>query len=151
MARMHSRKKGKSGSTKPSTRVKPSWLRYTEKEIEMLITKLAKEDKNASEIGIILRDSYGIPDVKTITGKKINKILKDKELGSKIPEDLLSLIKRSINLSKHNEENRKDMTSKKGSQLTDSKIKRLAKYYKSTGVLPMDWKFDKKSIKFYVE
>ena len=44
MARMHSRDKGKSKSTRPSSRDKPSWLRYTSKEVELLIVKLAKDE-----------------------------------------------------------------------------------------------------------
>ena len=34
MARMHSRDKGKSRSTKPSSKTVPSWLMYKPKEIE---------------------------------------------------------------------------------------------------------------------
>ena len=33
---------------------------------------MAKEGKSTSEIGILLRDTYGIPSVKLITGKRVN-------------------------------------------------------------------------------
>ena len=50
MARMHSRKKGKSGSKKPSKPVKLSWIRYTEKEIEQIREEEEKfEDEKGSK------------------------------------------------------------------------------------------------------
>lgn len=151
MARMHSRKRGKAGSTKPVKKSKPSWVSYKPKEVETLVLKLAKTGKSSAEIGIILRDSYGIPSVKAITNKKILTILKENKLAPKLPEDLSNLIKRYIELAKHMESNRHDMPGKRGLQLTESKIKRLIKYYKSTGVLPEDWRFDKKRAKLLVE
>lgn len=151
MARIYSRKKGKSGSKKPLIKAKLSWMRYNPKEIELLVVKLAKEGKPASLIGLVLRDSYGIPDVKAIAGKSITKILNEKKLAPKIPEDLMAVIKRSIVIRKHMEENKQDMTALRGLQITESKIKRLVKYYKRAKKLPVDWKYDVKSIKLYVE
>ena len=49
MARMHSRKHGKHGSTKPPKR-RHVWLIYDKEEIEQLIKKLAKEGKSNSDI-----------------------------------------------------------------------------------------------------
>ncbi len=151
MARMHSRKRGKAGSKKPSKKVKPSWLRYKPKEIELVVVKLAKEGKTPSQIGLVLRDTYGIPDVKVAAGIKISKILAEKGLLGKIPEDLMALIKKSIRLQKHLEANKQDKPVLRGLQLTQSKIKRLVKYYKRTERLPMDWKYDPKSIGLYAE
>ena len=151
MARMHSRKKGKSGSKKPFKRTPLSWIRYKPKEIELLVVKLAKEGKRASEIGLTLRDTYGIPDVKKIVGKKITKILAEKKLSAKIPEDLMALIKKDIAVRKHLEHNTKDETAKRGLTLTESKIKRLVKYYKEAGKLPEEWKYEPKRVRFYIE
>ena len=81
MARMHSRARGKSGSNKPVTTKIPSWLSYKPKEIELLIAKLRKEGRTSAQIGLYLRDNYGIPDVQLITKKKITKILNEKKLG----------------------------------------------------------------------
>lgn len=147
MARMYSRRKGKSGSKSFSTEQKKTWIRYTAKEIESLIVKLGKAEKRASEIGSILRDSYGIPDVKLITKKRITKILEESKITHELPEDIASLIKRHIELSKHLEANHKDMAAKRGLQLTESKINRLMKYYKKVGKLPKTWKFDKEKAK----
>jgi small subunit ribosomal protein S15 len=151
MARMHSRAKGKSGSTKPSKLSVPSWLQYKPKEIELLVVKYAKEGKAPSQIGLLLRDEYGIPDVKVITGKTILAILKEKSLATPIPEDLMALIRKAILVKKHLAENHKDMTAKRGIQLTESKIMRLAKYYKRTGRLPATWKYDPEKVRLSIE
>lgn len=151
MSRMYSRKRGKAGSKKPLTTKKPSWTSLKPKEVETIIAKLKKEGKSAALIGLILRDSYGIPDVKLLLGKTITKVLEEKDLRPNIPEDLFSLIKKSVSLQKHRETNRQDQTSLRGLQLTESKIRRLTKYYKRTGRLPMDWKFDAESLRLYVQ
>jgi len=151
MARMYSRKKGKSGSRKPIKKSKPIWLRYSSKETEQLVIKLARSEKTASEIGVILRDSYGIPSVRVMTKKKITKILEDNKLMRKLPFDLLSLIRKQVDIMKHMDANKKDMTAKRGLLLTESKIRRLVKYYKKVGKLPKDWKYDKKNAKLLLE
>jgi len=151
MARMYSRKKGKSSSTKPSKKFKPTWVRYKKREVEMLVQKLGKEGHSSSEIGIILRDAYGVPDVKIAAERSITEILKEKKLLGNIPEDLMAVIKKAVNLRKHFEENRQDQTSFRGIHLAESKIKRLVKYYKKTGKIPIDWKYDSESIKLYAE
>jgi len=151
MARMHSRKKGKSGSTKLVKKIKPSWVRYSAKEIEQLILKLNKSGKSTSEIGVILRDTYGVPDVKTITKKKITQILNDNNVVPKLPEEMTNLIKKDIAIMAHLEINKKDMGAKRGHQLTDSKIRRLAKYYKKTKRIPENWNYDSKKAKLLVE
>lgn len=142
MARMHSRDKGKSGSTKPVTKKKHPWVRYGANEVEQLVAKLGKSGKTASQIGIILRDTYGIPDVKIMTEKTVVRILKEKKLYPELPEDFLALVKKQIKIQKHLEKNRHDMPSKRGLQLTESKIRRLVKYYKKTKKLPKDWTYD---------
>jgi small subunit ribosomal protein S15 len=151
MAKMHSRKRGNAGSKKPLHKTKPSWLRVQGKELEMLIVKLAKEGKSASHIGLELRDSYGVPDVKTVHGKRITQVLAEKGHTTKLPEDLLALMKRAAAIRKHLEENRQDMPALRGMQLTDAKIKRLVKYYKATGKLPIDFKYDPAQLKLYTQ
>ena len=151
MARMHSRAKGKHGSTKPSKQSVPSWLGISKKELEMLVVKLAKENKTTSQIGILLRDQYGVPDVKLVLGKTISAILKEKSLLKELPEDMTALIKKSIDIRKHMEENKHDMSAKRGLLWTESKIQRLVKYYKISGRLALDWKYDPKTIRIYVD
>jgi len=151
MARMYSRKKGKSKSTRPLVKKQPNWVRYKQKEAEMLIVKLGKEKKTPATIGIVLRDTYGIPDIKLVCGKSISVILKENNLLSKVPNDLIDLIKKAIDVRKHLENNKQDMTAKRGLQLTESKINRLAKYYKKIGKLDLSWKYDPKRASFLIE
>ena len=73
---MHSRKKGKSGSTRPARLEKPVWVELSSEEVENEVVKLARKGFSQSLIGVILRDSYGVPLVKVVTGKSINQILK---------------------------------------------------------------------------
>ena len=151
MARKYSRKHGKSGSKKPIKKTLPVWLRYKPNEVEILIVKLAKEEKNASEIGIILRDTYGIPDVRTLCKKKISQILIEKKTAPELPDDLTALIRKSVAIRKHSETNNKDETAKRGLTLTESKIKLLTKYYKKSGKLASEWKFDPERAGFYTK
>lgn len=149
MARMYARKKGKSGSKKPLT--KATWVEYSPEEVEQLVVKLAKEGYSSAMIGLILRDQYGIPSVRDITGKKITKILAEHGLAPKIPEDLFNLLKKAVNLRKHLEVHRKDKHSRRGLELLESKIRRLAEYYIRKGKLPKDWKYDPEKAKIWVQ
>ncbi|MBW2968103.1 30S ribosomal protein S15 [Candidatus Woesearchaeota archaeon] len=151
MARMHSRDKGKSGSKKPMKQAVPAWVRYKQREVEVLVSKAAKEGRTPSQIGMLLRDTYGIPDVKTLTGKSITAILNEKKLSPELPEDLRALIKKAAMIRVHLEENKQDKPAMRGLQLTESKIRRLVKYYKGTGVLGVEWKYDPKKASTYLE
>ncbi len=150
MARMHARKRGKSSSTRPPRRTPPEWVKIPPQEVEDLVVKLAREGHPPSTIGVILRDQYGIPLVKQIVGKSITQILEENNLSLPLPEDLLNLIRRAVNLRKHLEEHPKDLHSKRGLQLIESKIHRLVKYYKRVKKIPQDWKYDPKKAEILV-
>jgi len=151
MARMHSRRKGKSGSTKPIDAKKKIWVKYDSKEIESLVLKLYNSGMTKSKIGLTLRDSYGVPSVKLITKRSIAKILEKNKIKEELPEDLNFLIKKDIQLIKHLEENRHDQPARRGLRLTESKINRLVKYYKKTGKLSKTWVYDKDKAKLLVD
>lgn len=148
---MHSRARGNSGSHRPFGRPVPAWVTYDAKTVEQLVVKLAKAGSSSSQIGITLRDSYGVPDVKAITKKTIGRILEANKLTPSLPEDMKNLIKKDIKLMKHREDEPHDQTSKRGLTLTVSKINRLTKYYKRTGRLPVDWKYDRSKAKVLVD
>jgi len=101
-------------------------------------------------MGIILRDQYGVGDVQKITGKKISKILKENDLLPELPEDLQNLINKAINLRSHLEKNTRDTHNRRSLQLIESKIKRIEKYYKKTGVLPGGWRYTHEKAKLMV-
>ncbi len=141
MARMHTRKKGKSSSTKPLKEEVKTWVRYNEKEVEKLVLKLKKKGMSPSKIGLKLRDQYGIPSVKAVTGKKITKILEENDEELEIPEDLRNLFEKYVSVVEHYEENKQDQTAKRGITQTKSKINRLVRYYKKKGKLDEDFRF----------
>jgi hypothetical protein len=58
-------------------------------------------------LGVILRDSHGVAQVRWVTGNKIVRILKSKGIAPEIPEDLYHLIKKAVNIRKHLERSRK--------------------------------------------
>jgi len=151
MARIHARTKGKSGSTHPLREKHPEWSSLNPREIEGRIMELAKAEKTTSEIGMILRDQYAVPDVKIATGKTITKILEQNKITQEIPEDLQNLIKTALKLKKHIDQNQKDLKSKRNLSLTESKIRRLMKYYHREQRLPVGWKYSLDQAKLMFE
>ncbi|KAF5103314.1 hypothetical protein DV451_001487 [Geotrichum candidum] len=142
MARLHSKGKGMSSSATPYSRHAPSWLKLTPDSVVEQIIKYARKGLTPSQIGVLLRDSHGVAQVKVITGNKILRILKSNGLAPEIPEDLYHLIKKAVSVRKHLEKNRKDMDSKFRLILIESRIHRLSRYYKTVGVLPPTWKYE---------
>eukprot|EP01056_Protomagalhaensia_sp_Gyna25_P002210 Protomagalhaensia_sp_Gyna_25__2209@NODE_21_length_7814_cov_1312_689003_g14_i0_p8_GENE_NODE_21_length_7814_cov_1312_689003_g14_i0NODE_21_length_7814_cov_1312_689003_g14_i0_p8_ORF_typecomplete_len152_score21_26Ribosomal_S13_N/PF08069_12/1_1e30Ribosomal_S13_N/PF08069_12/4e03Ribosomal_S15/PF00312_22/1_6e16YflT/PF11181_8/0_0033HTH_7/PF02796_15/2_1e02HTH_7/PF02796_15/1_4Recombinase/PF07508_13/6_7e03Recombinase/PF07508_13/0_073HTH_23/PF13384_6/3e02HTH_23/PF13384_6/4HTH_23/PF13384_6/1_2e03_NODE_21_lengt len=141
MARMYGHGKGISRSTLPYKRSAPSWSKTTPEEVVRSIVQLAKKGMTPSQIGVILRDSQGIPRVQSITGQRINKILERKGLAAEIPESLYFLMKKAVTMRKHMEKARGDMDCKFRLGLCESKIHRLARYYRRTHKLPHTWKY----------
>ncbi|OYT37931.1 MAG: 30S ribosomal protein S15 [Desulfurococcales archaeon ex4484_58] len=146
------RKKGQSHSTRPAIAGPPRWLKLdmSPEDIELLVVELAKKGYTPSMIGIILRDQFGIPLVKQVTGKKITQILEKYNVKLPVPEDLLHLMRRAVNLRRHLEEHPKDYHAKKGLIEIESKIHRLVKYYKRVGKLPSDWRYTPETAKLIV-
>lgn len=141
MAKMHTRKKGKSSSTKPTNATKPTWVTMTQAEIEDLVVEIAKTGKTEAQIGQILRDQYAIPSVKLLTGKTISQVLKSRKAASEYPSDLIDLIRRAMNIRKHLGKNTRDDSNKKKLTDVESKVKRLVRYYRGKK-LPAGWKYD---------
>ncbi len=130
--------------TKAARRAMPAreaWVDYKPEDVEKLVASLGKSGQDAAEIGMLLREQYAVPSVKAITGKRIERILADADIKSDLPRDLLNLIRKSVVLLNHMKENKKDMTAKRGYQLTVSKIRRLAKYYMRKGRIPHGWRY----------
>ncbi|MDD3622136.1 MAG: 30S ribosomal protein S15 [Methanofollis sp.] len=141
MARMHARRRGKSGSVAPYRTKAPEWCEVSADEAVKIVVDLRKMGKTSSEIGFILRDKYGIPDINLVTGKKVGEILEENGLATEIPEDLRNLIAKSLAMRKHLAANKNDTHNKRQLQLTESKVRRLVKYYRSSGKLAADWTY----------
>merc|ERR1712146_464847 len=130
MGRMHSKGKGIARRSLPYKRTPPSWVKQSAADTVKEICSMAKKGYSPSSIGV-LRDSHGIPQVKMIAGNKIVRILRAQGLAPTLPEDLHCLIKKAVAVRKHLEKNRKDKDSKFRLILIESRIHRLARYYKS--------------------
>ena len=133
--------KGKSHSRRPVSKRAPAWCRYSPEEAEAFVIQLAKEGHPPSLIGILLRDQYGIPLTKYLTGKSVTEIMESAGVSLELPEDLQNLLQKADRLHRHMARNKKDAVNKHSLELVTSKIRRLAKYYRKSNVLPEDWKY----------
>merc|ERR1712072_141380 len=142
MGRMHSKGKGIARRSLPYKRTAPSWVKQSAGECVKEIRAMAKKGFTPSQIGVVLRDSHGIPQVKMVAGNKIVRILRSQGLAPSLPEDLYCLIKKAVAVRKHLEKNRKDKDSKFRLILIESRIHRPARYYKLAKMLPANFKYE---------
>jgi small subunit ribosomal protein S15 len=105
---------------------KPAWLKLKEQEVTKIIEDLSKK-YSSSQIGIILRDQYGIPTIK-LYGKKLKKYLKQK--GIECDEELKNAEKKVEKLKEHLKKNITDRKAKHKLQKAQSRLNVLKKYYK---------------------
>ncbi len=115
-------------------------------EVYKIIEKLAREGNPPSKIGLILRDQYGIGDVRKVTGKKLSRILEELGFKKEVPEDLTNLLKKAVKLLNHLSKHKKDFRSKRALEILEGKINSLAKYYIRKGKLPKSWKYDRERV-----
>ncbi len=149
MARMHTKKRGKSASQKPFNR-SASWVAQTPEEVEELVVKYAKEGNSEATIGRIVRDVHSIPSVRTVAKKTISQILVEKNLAPKYPTDLIDLIRRAVAMRTHLKSNNRDVQNATTLNHVEAKIKRLVKYYRGSK-LPQKWKYDPEQAELLVK
>ena len=119
----------------------PEWVPLTATEIEDLIVQFTENGLTSAKIGLILRDQYGVPNVRLATGKTVTEIMKEKGVMPDLPEDLSNLMRRAISLNVHVKNHRGDVANLRGLNLIEARIRRLERYYKRMGVLPETWKY----------
>jgi small subunit ribosomal protein S15 len=141
LARIHSHRHGKSHQTRPTSKRPPSWLTYSADEVSSMTIKMGKEGLTPSQIGVRLRDEYGIPLVKPIIGKSISTLLRENKLAPAIPEDLQNLLERAKRVQQHLTTFKSDRRNVRSLELIEAKIYRLSKHYKKVGILPSDFKY----------
>ncbi|CAG5113745.1 Oidioi.mRNA.OKI2018_I69.chr2.g7835.t1.cds [Oikopleura dioica] len=142
MGRMHAPGKGISGSALPYRRSVPSWQKTSAEEVKDIIAKLAKKGYKPSLIGVHLRDTHGVGKSHYLTGSKILRVLKSMGAAPELPEDLYFMIRKAVGMRKHLERNRKDKDGKFRLILIESRIHRLARYYREKGVVPPNFKYE---------
>lgn len=152
MARMYKSRSGKSGSSKPFVSDAPSWSNTDKEAVTELILELAKSGKTTAEIGTILRDQHAVPNARLVIGMRIGKLLSDNGIGGKYPEDMMNLMRQAVGIINHlGSGNHKDLHNKRSLELTEAKIRRLARYHMSEGKLPADWRYKREELRLMVE
>jgi len=127
---------------------KSNWVTYEKDEIEALITKLAKEGKSSAMIGQLLRDQYGIPNVRKFD-IRVSEVLQT-AAPREVPEDMFNLLKQAVLVHRHLGENKKDSKARHSLDRIESKIRRLVKFYKRKKKLPADWTYSIEKAKLLV-
>ena len=140
MAKLHTKKKGKSGSRRFKGGSTPSEI--SKDEVEKIVLDLYRSGTAPSVIGHILRDQHAIGSVKGVTGKSVLQILEGVSGKAEFPENLANLMKKAVRVRSHLEKNKSDLHTRVKLQSIESKIRRLGKYYSGKGVLPTKWKYD---------
>ncbi len=139
------------GSQAPIRDAAPEWLGMLPREIEKKVGEMAKDGVQPAKIGLVLRDSFGVPDVKQATGKSIGAIVAESGFAPSIPQELTNLIHRAINLQEHLKGNRQDLHNRRGLELIEARIRKLAKYYQKRGELPTTWKYTRDGARLLVD
>ncbi len=105
--------------------VKPVWVKMKEPELKKVILELS-EKYAPSQIGIILRDQYGIPTTK-VFGKKLKAYLT--ELGINRNEDIENAERKLTGLKEHLKNNITDRKSKHRLQKAQSRLNIIKRYF----------------------
>ena len=151
MARMHSKGKGTSGSSKPNIDTAPSWSESDKGTVEELIIKYANEGHSSAKIGTLLRDMHAVPDVRLVMGERISQTLSRNDLESKYPEDMMNLMRKALSLIDHLSNNKKDLHNRRQLELCESRLRRLARSYVGTGRIPSTWAYKRDQLRLMVE
>ncbi len=141
MSRIHSGRKGRSGSHRPYPASNPAWVALSSEEVTEEAVKLAKGGASSAQVGTVLRDSMGVPSSRLVTGKRLSVLLKENGVKPELPEDLAALLKRVVHLQRHLVTHPKDLSNRRGLSLMESRIRRLARYYKQHKVIPESWRY----------
>ena len=151
MSRIHSGRKGRAGSHRPYPATAPAWATLERDELVDEAVKLAKGGASSAHVGTVLRDSFGVPSVRVATGLRLTKLLASKGVKPDLPEDLQALLKRVVHLQRHLETHPTDLSNRRGLTLMESRIRRLAHYYRQRKVLPADWSYTSATAVLQVE
>jgi small subunit ribosomal protein S15 len=151
VSRIHSGRKGRAGSHRPYPVTKPAWVTLERAEIVEEAVKLSKTGLSGAQVGLALRDSFGVPGVRAVTGTRMTPLLKSAGIDPDLPEDLQALLKRVVHLQRHLATHPKDRSNRRGLTLMESRIRRLARYYREHKRLPENWSYTSATAVLQVE
>lgn len=103
---------------------KPVWLKMSEEELRKLVLELAEKYQPA-QIGLILRDQYGVPTTK-VFGKKLSAYLR--EAGKNEFFEVKNIEKKVSKIKEHMKNNGQDKKAKHKFQKANSRLNALKKY-----------------------
>lgn len=150
MARMHSKKHGKSKSRKPAEGA-ISYEKVDTAKIEQIIEDYARKGVQPAMIGQRLKKEHGVPYIKHAMGRPLMQILAEKKLTGQIPPDLMDLMKKAVTINSHLNSNKHDAHNRTSLKRIESKIWRLTKYYIREGKLPEGWRYDPKQAELLIK
>lgn len=145
MARLYTGKHGKSKSRKPildSSGFGKGTDKLSKEQIEKLIIEYAKSGMSPARIGEKLKREHDIKYIKHAIGVRLVEFLDKNNQHQDIPSDMIDLIRKSVRMRKHIGKNKQDVYGRIRLIRIESKIWRLVKYYRNSGVLPQKWKYD---------
>jgi small subunit ribosomal protein S15 len=103
---------------------KPVWLKMTEGDLKKLVLELSEKYQPA-QIGLILRDQYGVPTTK-VFGKKLSAYLR--EAGKNEFFEVKNIEKKVAKIKEHMKNNGQDKKAKHKFQKANSRLNALKKY-----------------------
>ncbi|MFN7991171.1 MAG: 30S ribosomal protein S15 [Candidatus Micrarchaeia archaeon] len=151
MARLHSKKKGKSGTKRPRSSSTPEWTTMKIADMKEMILKMAREGVPPAKIGLTLRDQHGVANLRAHLGMSLKAFLVKEKVSGEYPEDLLNLIKKAVRMSGHIKGGKNDTHNVVKLGHVESKIQRLVKYYSSKGMIPAGWRYDREKAALLVK
>jgi small subunit ribosomal protein S15 len=151
MSRIHSGRKGRAGSHKPYPLTRPEWVTVSSEEVVSQAVQLAKGGRSAAQVGLQLRDGLGVPGTRALTGKRLGALLAEAGVKPEIPDDLQALLKRVVHLQNHLKGHPNDLANRRGLNLMESRIRRLARYYRQHKRISESWRYSAAGAALQVE
>lgn len=151
MSRIHSGRKGRAGSHRPYPLTRPEWVALSAEEVATQAVQLSKGGRSAAQVGLALRDGLGVPSVRAITGKRLAQTLAASGVRPEVPDDLQALLKRVVHLQHHLDTHPNDLANRRGLNLMESRIRRLARYYRQRRRIPESWRYSAAGAALQVE
>jgi small subunit ribosomal protein S15 len=151
VSRIHSGRKGRAGSHRPFPPTRPEWVTLSAEEIATQAVQLAKGGRSAAQVGLALRDGLGVPSSRAVTGKRLTTVLAEAGVKPEVPDDLQALLKRVVHLQRHLTAHPTDLANRRGLTLMESRIRRLARYYRQRRRIPEGWRYSAAGAALQVE
>jgi len=141
VSRIHSGRKGRAGSHRPYPLARPEWVSIAPEEVATQAVQLAKGGRSAAQVGLALRDGLGVPSSRVVTGKRLTTLLAEAGVKPEVPDDLQALLRRVVHLQRHLATHPTDLANRRGLTLMESRIRRLARYYRQRRRIPEGWRY----------